>query len=224
MVFGMPARLSDAPLFRGIPAEEVDAMLPCLGASRRAYRRGERVMRAGEVATRMGVLLEGRLHVEMPDAWGNVSVLESVGPGEPFAVAYACGKEGVLDVDVVADADSTVATLEAARVLHPCERQCACHGALVRNLLVSMANKNIAMNRRAMAMAPKTVRGKILAYLSVQQTVAGAPEFAIPFTQEKLASYLGVDRSTLSAELSALRKEGVIDYKGRTFRLMGSGL
>lgn len=220
----MPARLSDAPLFRGIPAEDVDAMLPCLGASRRAYRRGERVMRAGQVATRVGVLLEGRLHVEMPDAWGNVSVLESVGPGEPFAVAYACGKEGVLDVDVVADADSTVATLEAARVLHPCERQCACHGALVRNLLMSMANKNIAMNRRAMAMAPKTVRGKILAYLSVQQTVAGAPEFAIPFTQEKLASYLGVDRSTLSAELSALRKEGVIDYKGRTFRLMGSGL
>ena len=220
----MPHRLSDAPLFRGIPAEEVDAMLPCLGASRRAYRRGERVMRAGQVATRVGVLLEGRLHVEMPDAWGNVSVLESVGPGEPFAVAYACGKEGVLDVDVVADADSTVATLEAARVLHPCERQCACHGALVRNLLVSMANKNIAMNRRAMAMAPKTVRGKILAYLSVQQTVAGTPEFAIPFTQEKLASYLGVDRSTLSAELSALRKEGVIDYKGRTFRLMGSGL
>ena len=220
----MPARLSDMPLFRGIPAEDVDAMLPCLGASRRAYRRGERVMRAGQVATRVGVLLEGRLHVEMPDAWGNVSVLESVGPGEPFAVAYACGKEGVLDVDVVADADSTVATLEAARVLHPCERQCACHGALVRNLLVSMANKNIAMNRRAMALAPKTVRGKILAYLSVQQTVAGAPEFAIPFTQEKLASYLGVDRSTLSAELSALRKEGVIDYKGRTFRLMGSGL
>ena len=220
----MPARLSDAPLFRGIPAEEVDAMLPCLGASRRAYRRGECVMRAGQVATRVGVLLEGRLHVEMPDAWGNVSVLESVGPGEPFAVAYACGKEGVLDVDVVADADSTVATLEAARVLHPCERQCACHGALVRNLLVSMANKNIAMNRRAMAMAPKTVRGKILAYLSVQQTVAGTPEFAIPFTQEKLASYLGVDRSTLSAELSALRKGGVIDYKGRTFRLMGSGL
>ena len=220
----MPARLSDAPLFRDISAEDVDAMLPCLGASRRAYRRGERVMRAGQMATRVGVLLEGRLHVEMPDAWGNVSVLESVGPGEPFAVAYACGKEGVLDVDVVADADSTVATLEAARVLHPCERQCACHGALVRNLLVSMANKNIAMNRRATAMAPKTVRGKILAYLSVQQTVAGTSEFAIPFTQEKLASYLGVDRSTLSAELSALRKEGVIDYKGRTFRLMGSGL
>ena len=220
----MPTRLSDAPLFRSIPAEEVDAMLPCLGASQRAHRRGERVMRAGQVATRVGVLLEGRLHVEMPDAWGNVSVLESVGPGELFAVAYACGKEGVLDVDVVADADSTVATLEAARMLHPCERQCACHGALVRNLLVSMANKNIAMNRRAMAMAPKTVRGKILSYLSAQQTVAGMSEFAIPFTQEKLASYLGVDRSTLSAELSALRKEGVIDYKGRTFRLMGSGL
>lgn len=220
----MTMQLLNSPLFRGVPAEEVDTMLPCLAASRRAYKRGERVMRAGAVATRIGVLLDGRLHVEMPDAWGNVSVLESVSPGEPFAVAYACGSKGVLDVDVVADVDSVVATLDVARVLHPCEKQCACHGTLVRNLLVSMSNKNIAMNRRAMATAPKTVRGKILAYLSMQQTLAGSVEFAIPFTQEKLASYLGVDRSTLSAELSALRKEGVIDYKGRTFRLIGNGL
>ena len=36
----------------------------------------------------------------------------------------------------------------------------------------------------------------------------------------KLASYLSVDRSALSNELSKLRKEGVIDYEGRTYRLL----
>lgn len=210
-------QLMQSPLFRNIPASDLEAMLPCLGTSKRAYRRGERVMRAGEVAKRIGVLLDGRLHIEQADAWGRITVLESISPGEPFAVAYACGSNGVLDVDVVADEDSAVATLEVSRVLHPCERQCACHGALVRNLLVSMANKNIAMNRRAMASAPKTVRGKVLAYLSMQQKLAGENEFAIPFTQEKLANYLGVDRSTLTSELTALRKEGLISYKGRKF-------
>lgn len=34
------------------------------------------------------------------------------------------------------------------------------------------------------------------------------------------ASYLSVNRSALSNELSKLRKEGVIDYEGRTYRLL----
>ena len=210
----------DTPLFRGIASADAETMLPCLGLARRTYHRDDRVMRAGEVATRIGVLLEGRLHIETADAWGRVTILGSVSPGEPFAVAYACGNRGVLDVDVVADADSVVATLEVDRVLHACPKQCACHNALVRNLLASMANKNVAMNRRAMAVAPKSVRGKVLAYLSLQAKVQGADTFAIPFTQEKLANYLGVDRSTLTAELTALRREGIIDYKGKRFRLL----
>lgn len=212
--------LAETPLFRGIDAADVQAMLPCLGTAERTYHRDDRVLRAGDVASRIGVLLEGRLHIETADAWGRITVLESVSPGEPFAVAYACGNRGVLDVDVVADADSVVATLEVTRIMHPCPKQCSCHAQLVRNLLVSMANKNVALNRRAMAVAPKSVRGKVLVYLSLQQKTQGSNEFSIPFTQEKLANYLGIDRSTLTAELSALRREGIINYRGKRFELL----
>lgn len=212
--------LADTPLFRKVAAADVEAMLPCLGTATRRYQRDERVLRAGEIATRIGVLLEGRLRIEAVDSWGRITILETVSPGEPFAVAYALGGNSVLDVDVVAEVASTVATLEAERIMHPCVKQCECHVALVRNLLVSLANKNVAMNRRAMAIAPKTVRGKILAYLSLQQKIQGSSAFAIPFTQERLAAYLGIDRSTLSAELSALRKEGVIAYRGKHFELL----
>lgn len=212
--------LADTLLFRKMAAADVEAMLPCLGTATRRYQRDERVLRAGEIATRIGVLLEGRLRIEAVDSWGRITILETVSPGEPFAVAYALGGNSVLDVDVVAEVASTVATLEAERIMHPCAKQCECHVALVRNMLVSLANKNVAMNRRAMAIAPKTVRGKILAYLSLQQKIQGSSAFAIPFTQERLAAYLGIDRSTLSAELSALRKEGVIAYRGKHFELL----
>lgn len=217
----MNMQITDAPLFRGIDESEASSMLPCLGQSERTYARGERVLHAGQSASRIGVLLSGLLHIEVVDAWGQVTVLESVGPGEPFAVAYACAKDGILDVDVVADVESTVAWIDARRAMHSCPKQCSCHAMLVRNLLVSMAGKNVALNRRAMAVAPKTVRGKIMAYLSLRQKTCGTPAFTIPFTQEKLAAYLGVDRSTLSAELSALRKEGLIAYKGKKFELLG---
>ena len=84
----------------------------------------------------------------------------------------------------------------------------------------ALALSNLDMNRRAIAMTPKTIRGKTLAFLSQQQKKAGTRAFTIPYSQTKLASYLSVDRSALSNELSKLRKEGVIDYEGRTYRLL----
>lgn len=212
-------QIADAAIFRGVDPADIQAMLPCLKCTERTYERGELILRAGEPAQRIGVLLSGRLHIEIADAWGSVTVLESINPGEPFAVAYACGKDGIMDVDVVVDEKSLVAMLDAAHAMHACPKQCTCHATLVRNLLVSMASKNVALNRRAMATAPKSVREKILAYLSLQQKLHGQREFAIPFTQEKLAAYLGIDRSTLSAELSALRAKGVIQYRGKHFEL-----
>lgn len=212
-------QIADAAIFKGIDPADIQAMLPCLKCTERTYERGELILRAGEPAQRIGVLLSGRLHIEIADAWGSVTVLESINPGEPFAVAYACGKDGIMDVDVVVDEKSMVAMLDAAHAMHACPKQCACHATLVRNLLVSMASKNVALNRRAMATAPKSVREKILAYLSLQQKLHGQREFTIPFTQEKLAAYLGIDRSTLSAELSALRAKGVIQYRGKHFEL-----
>ena len=44
--------------------------------------------------------------------------------------------------------------------------------------------------------------------------------FSIPYSQTKLASYLSVDRSALSNELSKLRREKVIDYEGNTSKLL----
>ena len=212
-------QIADAAIFKGIDPADIQAMLPCLKCTERTYERGELILRAGEPAQRIGVLLSGRLHIEIADAWGSVTVLESINPGEPFAVAYACGKDGIMDVDVAVDEKSLVAMLDAAHAMHACPKQCTCHATLVRNLLVSMASKNVALNRRAMATAPKSVREKILAYLSLQQKLHGQREFTIPFTQEKLAAYLGIDRSTLSAELSALRAKGVIQYRGKHFEL-----
>jgi CRP-like cAMP-binding protein len=42
---------------------------------------------------------------------------------------------------------------------------------------------------------------------------------SIGMNQEEFANYLCVDRSSLSYELNLMKKEGVIDYKGKTYTL-----
>lgn len=212
--------LYNAPIFRGIAKEDLQAMLPCLGHSSRSFLKGEHCLHAGQTCDKIGILTKGRLHIETSDAAGNVAILETLEAGQPFAVAYACGGDSIVDIDVIADEDSTVEYLQVKRVMHSCPKNCSCHSALVRNLLVSMSKKNVSLNRRAIAVAPKTLRGKLMAYFALQQKIAGANEFTIPFTHEELSKYLGCDRSSLSAELAKLRADGRISYKGKRYQLL----
>lgn len=75
------------------------------------------------------------------------------------------------------------------------------------------------LSRRIFHVAPKTIRGKVLAYLSDEAERAGARAFDIPFDRQQLADYLGVDRSALSAELSRMRKSSILETRRSHFVL-----
>ena len=59
-----------------------------------------------------------------------------------------------------------------------------------------------------------------LSYLSAQATKSGKNEFDIPFDRQQLADYLCVDRSAMSAQLCALRDDGVLEFKKNHFILL----
>ena len=80
-------QLTETPLFRGMTEAEIRGLLACLSAGERRYARGERILTAGEPCPWMGLVLSGRVLVELSDAWGNDSVLGAAGEGEVFAEA-----------------------------------------------------------------------------------------------------------------------------------------
>ena len=79
-----------SPLFRGIPSEELNALLDCMGAARRRYRRGELILRRGDLAQRLGLVLSGAVHIVREDFWGNRTIVGLAESGEVFAESYAC--------------------------------------------------------------------------------------------------------------------------------------
>lgn len=159
------------------------------------------------------------MHIESDDVWGNKSILSSVGPGQVFAETYACLPDEPLMVSVTAAEDTAVLFLHAPHMLAPCTQTCTCHAQLIRNLLFVSARKNLELSRRAFHTAPKTIRGRLLSYLSMQAIHAGSDSFSIPFDRQQLADYLGVDRNALSAELGRMRREGLLDFRKNWFHL-----
>ena len=76
------------------------------------------------------------------------------------------------------------------------------------------------MARKADLLARRTVREKLLAYLSSQAQLRGSSSFEIPLKRQQLADYLAVDRSHMTVELKKLEKEGILRFQQNHFELL----
>ncbi|MGI5928494.1 MAG: helix-turn-helix domain-containing protein [Pseudoflavonifractor sp.] len=66
----------------------------------------------------------------------------------------------------------------------------------------------------------KTLREKILTYLSLLAQHKGSTYIEVPLGRVELADYLCADRSALTRELSNMKRDGLLDYDKNTFHLL----
>ena len=208
-------------MFSGITETEIEAMLSCLSATKHSYQKGEYIFRKGELVSHVALLLEGCVHIQKEDYWGNSSILNEITEGETFGEVYAClGNDELLN-NAVAVRPSVVLFLDINRVLTMCPSACRFHGRLIRNLLSSLAARNKVLAQKLEHMSQRTTRVKLLSYLSEQSLKAGCPAFDIPFNRQQLADFLSVDRSAMSNELCKMRvrDEGILQFDRNHFTL-----
>ena len=63
------------------------------------------------------------------------------------------------------------------------------------------------------------MRSRLLTYFSAQAARSGSLQFEIPFNRQQLADFLSVERSAMSAELSRMQAEGLLETERSHFRL-----
>ncbi len=209
------ALLGKSPLFYGISPQELEGMLPCLGARKINAAKHQMIFRAGDPAQWVGLVLSGSVHVIQEDYYGNRSLMALIQPPQLFGEAFACAGVSILPVTAEAAQESQILLLDCHRVLTTCDDACAFHQRLVTNLLKVVAEKNLMLTQKLSLLSKRTTREKLMAYLTGEAQRAGSPSFTLSLDRQALADYLGVDRSAMSAELSKLRRDGLLECKGR---------
>lgn len=206
-------------LFSGISEDELTAMLTCLDTRQTNFPKDTFLMRVGNTADSIGLLLEGSALIIQEDIWGNRNILSKAGPGQTFAAAYACAPGSVLNVSVVAETPVTAMFLNVGRVLNVCPSACSHHSRIIRNLLGELAEKNLRFSEKLTHMGQRTTRAKLMSYFSAEAQRLGKYEFDIPFSRQQLADYLAVERSGLSLELGKMKNDGLLDFHKNHFVL-----
>lgn len=123
-------------------------------------------------------------------------------------------------VDVVASADAVILQIYVQGVLHGGHMLTPAEAQFTGNILGLMAEKNRLLTEKMRYLTQRSTRQKIMLYLSNLARDKGKSTFALPFNRQQMADFLSVDRSALSAELSKMKKDGLIDYHKDQFSLL----
>lgn len=213
-------QIKKSRLFTGIDVQEIEAMLGCLSATVRNFKKGEYIIRSGDSVSSVGLIVSGGVHIQREDFWGNRTILSEIPESGLFGESYACTPGRPAPINAVAAQNSTVMFLDVRRIITTCPSACAFHARLIQNLIAVLALKNIMLTGKIEHISQRSTREKLLSYLSEQAQAAGSPSFDIPFNRQQLADYLCVDRSAMSNALGQLRDEGILAFNKAHFELL----
>ena len=210
----------NSPRFDGGAPEDRKAMLGCIGYHIGTFRRGDVVAFEEENIRHIGIILKGCVDMVKEDLWGNKTMLVRMRRDELFGETFACGSDNLSVVTFLVSEDAEILFLPFDRVMHSCTMACVFHHRLIENMVHIIANKNRDLMRKVEVVSKRTIREKLLAYLSIQAQIQESRYLQIPLGRVELAEYLCVDRSALPRELVKMKEDGLIDYDRNCFRLL----
>ena len=212
-------QLHEMELFGKIEKGQIGAMLQCLGAVAKDYAKGEFIFLEGESLDSVGVVMSGSVQMIKEDVWGQKSILLSLDRGAVFGESFVCGNRAGSTVSFQAATDCRILLMNFHKVLRTCGSSCVFHHRLVENMVTLLAQKNIQLMDKMEVISKKTIRGRILVWLSQQVQRQGSRRFVSPMGRLELADYLCVDRSALTRELGRMQEEGLVAVDKNVFEV-----
>lgn len=206
-------------LFKNMSIEEITNLLSDLDSKVYKYGKEEMILKTGEVNRKIALVIEGVIHITKFDYLGNLSLIAIIKPGELFGESYALTDGEKLGVSAVSETESTVLFIDVEKFNDEKINELDSFKKFNRNLMYILANKNIQMSKKLDHLTKRSIREKVVSYLSQVSIEAGSSSFEIPLNRQQMADYLCIDRSALSRELMNLKSENKIDYYKNEFKL-----
>ncbi len=215
------AQIAAMPVFAGIAAPKLPALLSASAAVLRELKDGEAVIMQGESNTDVCCVLRGELYGTQVHRDGTATLIAVHSAGTVFGEMLS-GAAAPSPVTVAAHGAAAVLCLPFAAIVSgnadPAAKQ-----QLIANLFAETSGKYFELRRRLAVLTARSLRAKIAIWLLGQSRQrSGALSFSCGMTRETLADYLGCERSALSRELSRMCRAGLIDCRRERFTILSA--
>ena len=190
-------RLLMMPLFNNCPDHVVDSLLLEVPHRQVDRKADARIAYAHDEITEVIILVSGKVHTTMthPGKDG-VEIDHFTGP-KMLAQVITFAKENRLPCTIVADTECKLLYFNRDSFFD----WLTSHTEVMKNFIVSISSRGKTLTKYLRAFAMLSLRERILAYLRENGRIDNVAE---------LVRTMGVDRTSVSRVLSALKREGVV--------------
>lgn len=211
--------LKNTKIFRSASEFECQAMMFCFKTRFKNFDKNQRIVEQGENMEDIVLIVKGGAIVQHIDSLGDISILRRLKKGDLYGLENAYFGQTTFKDSLIATEKTLVLFMNKHRVINPCENRCRRHDIVSKHLAQIVAESNLELMDKLTHMSKKTIRDKLMSYFNSLAHKAGTNYFEIPFNKTELASYLSVDRSAMSTELTRMKEDGLIDFEKRQFHL-----
>ncbi len=201
-------------LLDGIKKTDYIAAFEQLKISTKRYDKNVPIFLAGDIIDRICIIDKGSVRGEKTYANGEVHIVEIYEERSMFGLEIALSKKREAAIDYVSNEETTLVFVSMKSIQNSDYSK-----ELNRILTYKLSNNNVKMTHKIEILAQRSLRGRIMVYLSILSRKANDQTVTIKMNREQLAQYLCVNRSALSNELHKMKKEGIIDFRGQKFTI-----
>lgn len=212
--------LKSSKLFQGLTDSDIREVCELVAVAEREFSKNQVIIHQGEPVSKIGILKKGAVISSKYHFNGNVQILRIYNRGETFSLDAVNTNLMTSPVTLTSQVDCAVIFVPYAKLIENDAIRPEMKKTIMSNCSEILSNELIRLMYKIDVLSNRALRERILIYLSLIRERIGSDSFDIGMNQEQFAQYLCVNRSVLSNELNQMRKAGLIDYKGKRYKIL----
>lgn len=201
--------LERCSLFSDIPARDLREDLEAVSHHIQCYAKGEVIFELMEEATRIGIILEGRVQAQKPFPNGNQINFPSRLPGEIIGQAAVFSKNKKYPCAVVALEPATIMVFRREDILLLLQKDIR----ILNNFTTELATVTYTLQQRLEMLSYNGIAQKVAYFLLIHSKQSGTNTIQIPDSVSNWALILNVSRPSLHRALKKMETEEIISYQ-----------
>lgn len=216
-------RVQELRAFKDLEKSDFMDLFKSVGMFSKKFKKGAYMALSEEVVPCVSVIVSGIVHMVSEDIWGNRTIIVFMNRGDLFGESFACSSNQVSLVNFYAASEVEAIYIPYESLLKEVSNGSSSSAAaqqLWQNIMGLLADKNVRFVQKLEIVSKRTLREKLMTYLSFMSKVYNSLEFDLPLGRVALSEYLCVDRSALTRELSRMQQDGLIQYEKNHFKIL----
>jgi CRP-like cAMP-binding protein len=211
-------RLTASALFSSLAMKEVKTVLKLVPHVAESYALGDVIVHQRKTLGKVGILLEGAVAGKAFYYGGSLATEKINGTNDLLGLEGAISEGEITSYQIAVEQECRILWFDWNDLLTLEALPHQIRAKILRNCFAHISDNMLEQILKVDILSEYSIKGRVMKFLNAMAKENGTDTFTINMDQKALAAYLHVNRTSLTVELSKLRKEGIIDYRREPHR------